>query len=325
MGPSGAIARHPRGVREASIILRRRHALRILISGANGFLGRHLCQCFSEQRHEVRRLERHPQPGDDRGFAWDPAQGRMDDAALQGVEAVIHLAGAPIAGARWDEAYKQRLRDSRVSSTRLILDRLAAMGTRPKVFVAVSAIGIYGDRGDERLDEASAPGSDFLASLCKDWEAETARAAELGMRLVQLRVGLVLGADGGLLQRMSLPFRLGLGARLGSGRQWMSWIAVEDLVAAVGFLMDRPDLSGAFNLTAPNPVTNAQFTQSLGRALNRPAFLRVPAFAIRAALGEMGEALLLGGQRVLPRRLEQSGFQWRSAWVGEALNRIYPR
>jgi uncharacterized protein (TIGR01777 family) len=299
--------------------------MRILITGANGFLGRHLAQRLGELRHEVRRLERRPDPADPRSFAWDPQAGRLDDAALQGVDAVVHLAGAPIAARRWDPAFKQQLLDSRVASTRLLLQRLAGAGTRPRVFLAASAVGIYGDRGDERLTEASAPGSGFLAGLCRDWEAETGRAAGLGLRLVQARVGLVLGPDGGLLQRLRLPFKLGLGGRLGSGRQWMSWIAMDDLVSAFLLLLEQESLGGAFNLTAPNPVTNAQFTQSLGRALNRPAVLCVPAFAIKAALGEMGEALLLGGQRVLPERLAQAGFRWRSPWVGEALNHLNSR
>ena len=299
--------------------------MRILITGANGFLGRHLAQRLGEQRHEVRRLERRPDPRDPRAFAWDPAQGVLDGAALEGLDAVIHLAGAPIAGARWDDAFKQTLRDSRVGPSRLLMQRLAALERPPKVLLAASAIGYYGDRGDEVLDESSAPGADFLASLCRDWEAETDGAAVPGLRRVHLRVGLVLGPNGGLLQRLRLPFRLGLGARLGSGRQWMSWIALEDLLRALQFLLERPELSGAFNLTSPNPVTNAQFTQSLGRALNRPAFFRVPAFVIKAGLGEMGEALLLGGQRVLPARLERAGFEWRNPWIGEAFNRLYSR
>ena len=299
--------------------------MRILVTGANGFLGRHLGQRLSELRHEVWRLERRLDPADPRAFAWDPAKGELDPAALQGLDAVIHLAGAPIAGRRWDAAYKQQLRDSRVASSRLLIDRLGAVEAKPRAFLAASAVGLYGDRGDERLDEASAPGTDFLASVCLDWEAETRRAADLGLRLVQARVGLVLGPDGGLLQRLRLPFKLGLGGRLGNGRQWMSWIAIDDLVDAFLFLLDRPDLSGAFNLTAPNPVTNAQFTQSLARALNRPALVPLPAFAIRALLGEMGQTLLLGGQRVAPQRLTQAGFHWRSAWVGEALNHLYPR
>jgi uncharacterized protein (TIGR01777 family) len=298
--------------------------VRILISGANGFLGRHLAQRFSEQRHEVWRLERRPDPADPRAFGWDPQAGRLDDAALRGVDAVIHLAGAPIAARRWDPAFKQQLRDSRVASSRLLLQRLAAQERRPRVLLAASAVGLYGDRGDEVLTEASAPGTGFLASLCQDWEAETAAAAGLGLRLVQARVGLVLGPDGGLLQRLRLPFRLGLGGRLGHGRQWMSWIAVDDVASAFQFLLERESLSGAFNLTAPHPVTNAQFTQSLGRALSRPTPLPLPAFAIRGLLGEMGEALLLAGQRALPERLAQAGFQWRSAWIGEALNHLFP-
>jgi len=297
--------------------------VRILVTGASGFLGRHLVQALSESRHEVRRLGRHVDPGDPRSFAWDPARGSLDPAALQGVDAVIHLAGESISAGRWDEAVKQRLRDSRVASTRLLLDGLAKLERRPRTLIAASAVGFYGDRGDQELDEDSPSGSDFLASLCRDWEAESARAADLGLRVVQPRIGVVLGPDGGVLRRLRLPFGLGLGGRLGSGRQWMSWIALPDLVGALGFLLNRHDLSGPFNLCAPHPVTNALFTQSLGRALNRPARLPVPAWALRAAFGEMGQALLLGGQRALPRNLERAGFVFQNPFLGEALNRLY--
>lgn len=297
--------------------------MRILVTGASGFLGRHLIAALARQRHEVLRLgRRRPDPGDPRQFQWDPAAGVLDPQALEGVDAVIHLAGQGIADRRWNAAVKQAILDSRVQGTRVLLDALAKRAARPRVFLAASAIGIYGDRGDEALDESSPSGTGYLAETCLAWEAETSKAAALGMRLVQARIGVVLGKDGGALKRMLLPFRLGLGGRIGSGRQYMSWITVQDLVRAFLHFLDRPRAQGVYNLTAPNPVTNAQFTASLGRALSRPALLPMPGFAARLAFGEMAQHLLLGGQRVLPARLKAEGFEFESAFIGEGLNRV---
>ena len=297
--------------------------MKILLTGASGFIGRHLTAALSRQRHEVLRLTHGPvDAADPRLFSWDIAKGALDERCLQGVDAVIHLAGESIAGARWSEAQKQKIRDSRVLGTRLLLEKIAAQPTKPMAFLAASAIGFYGDRGAEELDESSSPGNDFLAGVVRDWEAETAKAAELGMRLVQMRFGVVLGKEGGALGKMLLPFKLGLGGKVGSGEQFMSWISVNDLVRAVLFLLEHQECHGVYNLTAPNPATNAQFTQSLGRALSRPTLFPMPAFAARLAFGEMADALLLGGQKVAPARLKAAGFQWEAPYLGEGLNKL---
>lgn len=297
--------------------------MKILISGASGFIGRHLTAALARQRHEVLRLSTAaPDPQDPRQFQWDPAAGTIDERCLQGVDAVFHLAGESIAGARWNDAVKRRIVDSRVQGSRVLIDAISRQGVKPKAFIAASAIGIYGDRGAEELDEGSAPGGDFLAQTCAAWETETRRAADLGLRLVQARTGVVLGKDGGALQKMLLPFKLGAGGPLGNGRQFMSWISIQDEVRALLFLLEHEECSGVYNLTAPNPVSNAQFSASLGRALSRPAFLPMPAFAVKLLVGEMGEALLLGGQKVLPTRLKAAGFQWESPYIGEGLSKV---
>jgi uncharacterized protein len=298
--------------------------MRILVTGASGFLGRHLVAALGRKRHEVIRLTRGPlDPVDPRLLRWDPSRATLDERAVQGLDAVIHLAGEGIGDARWSEATKQRIRDSRVLGTRLLVDALGAQAIKPKVFLSASAVGYYGDRGSEDLSESSAPGTGFLASVCVDWEAETARAEALGMRLVRMRLGLVLGPEGGVLAKTLLPFRLGLGGRLGNGRQWMSWIAAPDAVRAILLLLENKGCSGAYNLCSPNPVTNAQYTQSLRRALSRPALIPVPEFALRLAFGrEMADALLLAGQKAYPLRLKDQGFTWDMPYVGEALNRL---
>jgi uncharacterized protein (TIGR01777 family) len=297
--------------------------MRILVTGSSGFLGRNLVAYLGRQRHEVLRLTRGSlDPADPRLLGWDPGKGSVDAEALKDLDAVIHLAGEGIADARWSEPVKRRLRESRVQATRFLVDALAAQSRKPKVFMAASAVGIYGDRGAEELTEAAPPGAGFLPGLCVEWESESSRASDLGARVLQLRFGMVLGADGGILKKTLLPFKLGLGGRLGSGRQWMSWIALSDLLRAVCFLLQRPESAGIYNLCAPNPVSNAQYTQSLRRALSRPAPFPIPGFVLRAAFGEMADALLLTGQKALPARLRAEGFTWELPYIGEALNRL---
>lgn len=298
--------------------------MRVLVTGASGFLGRHLLAALARRRCEVVRLTRGPlDPSDPRLLRWDPERGQVDEAALRDLDAVVHLAGQGIADAKWSPAVRQRLRDSRVAATRLLVEAVAAQKRRPAVLLSASAVGYYGDRGNEELSESSLPGDGFLPELCREWESESlAAAGRWGCRVAVLRLGLVLGRDGGVLRRTLLPFRLGLGGRLGSGRQWVSWIALQDAVRAALFLLESPGASGAYNVCSPHPVTNRLYTQSLARAVGRPAVLPAPAFALRLAFGELADALLLASQRTLPIRLREAGFSWDLPYVGEALNHL---
>jgi uncharacterized protein len=295
--------------------------MRVALSGASGFLGRFLARRLTEAGHMVRPLVRQGSSSvalREGVIPWDPERGRLDPAGLDDVEAVVHLAGEPIAH-RWTPERKRRIRESRVHGTRAIARAVAAARRRDLVLLSGSAIGIYGDRGDEVLDESSGPGRDFLADVVVEWERATDPARDTGARVVHLRTGLVLAADGGALARMLPPFQLGVGGPLGSGRQWMSWIAREDFAAAVLFLLDTASAAGAVNLAAPHPVRNGEFARALGAALHRPALLPVPGFALSLALGEMAGATLLASQRVLPQRLGELGFQFRFPLLAEAL------
>jgi len=297
--------------------------MRILVTGASGFIGGRIVQALAKQRHEVLRLSRAAaDAADPRLIHWDPGQGVLDAGALEGLDAVIHLAGENLSGKRWSPAFKEQILASRVRGTQVLLEALAKVSAKPKVFLAAAAVGYYGDRGAEELNENSAGGSDFLAQVCQAWEAETAKASGLGCRVVQLRIGMVLGKEGGALAKMLLPFKLGVGGKVGSGKQYYSWISIDDLVQAFLFALEREDLQGVVNAVAPNPVTNAQFTSSLARAVSRPALFPMPAFAARLAFGEMADAILLGGQKVAPSRLKAAGFQWQHPFIGEALNKI---
>jgi uncharacterized protein (TIGR01777 family) len=282
----------------------------IAITGASGFVGRQLAANLRARGDRVVALVRPPRtPGTDE-LHWDPQSESIDAAGLEGVDAVVHLAGENIAGGRWTEGQKQRIRESRTLSTALLARSIVSLKKKPRVWVSASAVGIYGARGDETLDERSAPGRDFLAEVGQAWEAATAPAEAAGVRVVHARLGVVLDPEGGALQRMLPPFRLGAGARLGSGAQWMSWIARRDVLAALVFALDHDALRGPVNVTAPTPVTNRQFTEELAKALHRPAFLAIPSFAARAIFGEMADAALLGSCRVLPARLLAAGFRF---------------
>jgi uncharacterized protein (TIGR01777 family) len=297
-------------------------ARRIAISGSGGLVGSALGAALAgEGRRVVRLVRRESDAGPDE-LLWDPVAGRIDASGLEGVDAMVHLAGENIASARWSASQKERIRASRVEGTRLVADALAGLTRRPRVLVNASAIGYYGDRGDEVLDEDSTPGSGFLAETCAAWEAATGAAQAVGLRVVLLRIGIVLSEAGGALGRMLTPFRLGLGGRVGDGRQFMSWIALDDLVGIIRRAVLDESLAGPVNAVAPRPVRNAAFTRALGRALRRPTPLPVPAWAIRLLLGEMGEALLLAGACVVPRKLERAGFVFRHADLESALTSI---
>jgi uncharacterized protein len=284
---------------------------RILLSGASGLLGTALRLALEGRGNGGLQLVRR-EPAGGGELQWNPAAVTpvADSRPLEGLEAAIHLSGASVAAHRWTHAWKREMWTSRVESTRALVGVLAELRQPPKTLLAASAIGIYGNRGDELLDERAAPGKGFLADLCQEWEAAARPAVGAGIRVVHLRLGVVLGRRAGALGKMLPLFRLGLGGRLGSGRQWMSWIGLEDTVRAILFAMDTPALHGPVNLTAPQPVTNAEFTRALGKALQRPAILPAPAFALRLALGEMADEALLASARAVPAKLVEAGFQF---------------
>lgn len=293
-------------------------SLRVAISGAGGLIGSALARLVIAEGHEVLRLVRRPAV-DEAEVSWDPVSGNVEADKLEGLDAVVHLAGESIASGRWTASRMERIRASRVGPTRLLCEALARLEAPPGVIVSASAIGYYGNRGDELLDETSAPGEGFFPEVGQAWEAAVSGAEEAGIRVVKLRTGVVLSRGGGALSRMLLPFRLGLGGRLGSGRQFMSWIALDDLIAAIRFAIDTPALSGPVNATAPEAVTNEVFTRTLGRVLGRPTVLPVPAFALRLAVGQMADEALLSSARVRPRKLEESGFSFRYPHLEAAL------
>ena len=279
---------------------------RIAITGASGFVGSALASHLTKGGHSVIRIGRgETKPGPD--VVWSPEKGILDGEALEGVSGVVHLAGASVAQ-RWSADHKRAIRDSRVQGTRLLATTLARLRTPPSVLLSMSAVGIYGNRGAERLDETSSTGKGFLADVARQWEgaADSARAA--GIRVVHPRTGIVLNPRGGALERLVPIFNLGAGGKIGGGDQYMSWIALTDVVRALVFLLDGDSLGGPVNLTAPAPATNAEFSRTLGRVMHRPVVATVPEFAIRLAFGEMGEETLLGGQQVIPKRLTDAGF-----------------
>jgi uncharacterized protein len=293
--------------------------LRVVISGASGLVGSALVPALRASGHRVDRLSRRPPAAGSTDFQWDPAQGRLDTRALEGADAVVHLAGESIAAFRWTAAVKERIRRSRVDGTRLLSQTLATLDRRPSVLVSASAVGYYGDRGEATLTEESTPGSGFLADVCREWEAAADPARASGIRVVHPRLGVVLAGQGGALPRMARPFRLGVGGVIGTGRQYLSWIGIDDLVRILELCLALDTLAGPVNAVAPAPVSNQELTRVLGRVLGRPTLVPFPAPAVRMLLGEMGEALLLDSARVVPRRLERAGFRFRHPGLEGAL------
>jgi uncharacterized protein (TIGR01777 family) len=295
--------------------------MKIVVSGSTGLIGSALTKALRRREHEVVPLVRRRVAPGEQAVAWDPARETIERAGLEGADAVIHLAGENVFG-RWSPAKKQRIYDSRVKGTRLLSDALAGLHRPPATLLAASAVGYYGDRGDEVLTEASPPGEDFLATVSREWEAATAAATRAGIRVVNMRNGVVLTTTGGALAKMLPAFRLGLGGPIGSGHQYVSWIVLDDIVKAMLYLLENQSLVGPVNLTAPTPLTNREFAKALGKVLGRPAVVTVPVFALRMAFGTEGAAMLQSGQRVLPARLVAAGFNFSCKAVEPALRHL---
>ena len=300
--------------------------MRVLITGATGLVGTALAESLKRDGHDVCRLlrkksddEQETKHGCD--VEWDPKSGTFGSAA-DNADAVVNLAGAPIADGRWTDDRKEVLRNSRIDTTRSLVAAMEKMSPRPKVLVSASAIGYYGDRGDEILTEASGPREGFLSRLAEEWEAEALKARSLGIRVVLARFGIILAREGGALPPMMIPFKIGLGGKLGSGTQWMSWIALEDVVRILRFVMDDEAISGALNVVAPQPVTNLQFTEILAKAVHRPKFFAAPKFVLQTLLGEMADEMLLASQRVVPESLQRNGYQFVHTDLRSALAAI---
>lgn len=300
--------------------------MKILMTGSSGLVGTALLQELKRAGHTVCRLVR---PGtvdtasDSTGFdvKWDPATGELGGAAV-GADAVVNLAGAPIAGARWSDSRKKVLRTSRVDNTRALVQALERMAARPGVLVSASAVGYYGNRGDEILTEESAPASDFLGALAREWEEEALKAEALDIRVVRARFGIILARQGGALPAMMKPFQFGLGGKLGDGQQWMSWITVNDVAAILKYALQDRGVRGAINVVSPQPVRNVEFTKVLAETMHRPAFMGAPAFALRLALGEMADGMLLASERVQPAALEKLGYRFQHPDLRGALQSI---
>jgi len=297
--------------------------MKVLVTGATGLIGRHLCEVLTGEGHAVVATSRTPEKARNVPAAevhrWDPQAGPPPVEAVAGLDAVVHLLGESVAAKRWSSEQKKRISDSRLVSTKNLVQGLASASTRPRVFVSGSAVGYYGDRGDEVLDESSQPSRGFLPDLCREWEAEALRARGLGMRVVLLRTGVVLDAEDGALKKMLPPFKMGVAGPLGSGRQWFPWIHIDDIVGIFRHALLSESLSGPVNGTAPNPVTNAEFTRQMGAVLHRPAFLPVPEFALNLLMGEMAE-VVLASQRVAPRAVLEDGYEFKYPDLAPALN-----
>ena len=290
--------------------------MRLGITGATGLIGNALCSALNPSQHQIVVLSRSPEKArlqfpSAQCLGWDATSAQTPQPALEGLDAVVHLAGESIASGRWNSRRKKAIRESRVAGTRNLVDLLAQLKDPPEVLVSASAIGYYGPRGDEPLGEDEPPAEDFLGQVCQHWENAAERAAESGIRVVLLRTGLVLSNRGGALPQIIPPFKMFVGGPLASGRQWMSWIHIRDQIGAIQHVLSNREVQGPVNLTAPGPVTNQEFSKTLADVLKRPSIIRVPGFVLRLLFAEMAEALLLSGQRVLPRTLQQSGYDFQ--------------
>lgn len=292
--------------------------MRVLITGASGLIGSALQRSFREKGYDLLLASRE-EPKDTEHIQWSVEDGFADPSKLEGIDAVVHLAGESVNGLRWTDEKKKAIRDSRVLGTRNVVDAISKLKKKPKVFVAASAIGFYGERGDEELTESSAAGDTFLADVSKQWEAESRRAEDAGIRTVLLRTGIVLSKDGGALGTMLLPFKLGVGGVVGSGKQWMSWISLDDHVAAINYVIEHDSIRGAVNSVSPHPITNQEFTKTMGEVLYRPTIIPLPEFAVSMLMGEMGDELLLTSTKVMPKRLEDAGFEFKYPELKSAL------
>ena len=293
--------------------------MKVLIAGASGLVGSALIRALEAEGAEVTRLVR--------SFAgageveWHPNQDQIDTAKLKGFDAVINLAGENIAAGRWTDDQKRKIRDSRVNGTHLLSEGIAKLSKRPEVFVCASATGIYGDRGDEILDEHSESGGGFLAGVCREWEMATGPAVQAGVRTVNLRFGPILAREGGMLAKLLTPFKMGMGGKVGSGKQYISWVAIDDAVGAIKMALHDESIRGPVNVVSPNPVTNEVFTKTLGHVLSRPTALAMPAFAAKLAFGEMADEMLLVSQRVMPKKLADAGYEFQQPELEGALRR----
>ena len=294
--------------------------MRILITGASGLIGTSLQRSFDEKGYEMLLASR-SEPKSERDIQWNADTGfaKEDLPRLEGLDAAIHLAGESISALRWTDEKKKAIRDSRVHGTRTMIETFAQLEEKPKVFISASAIGFYGDRGDDEVTETSAAGDTFLSDVSKEWESESRRAEDMGIRTVLLRNGIVLSKEGGALATMMTPFKLGVGGVVGSGKQWMSWVSLDDVVGIVNYALENENLRGAINVASPNPVTNEEFTKTLGEVLYRPTFLPLPEFAVNLVFGEMGDALLIDSTKVIPKRLLDAGYKFKYPEIKPAL------
>ena len=293
--------------------------MKIAIAGSSGLVGSALIPILQSDGNQITRLVRSsPKPGE---IEWHPNQDEVNPQRLEGFETIINLAGENIAGGRWTDEQKRKIRVSRINGTHLLSESIAKMTSKPGAFICASATGIYGDRDDETLDEQSETGGGFLAGVCREWEQATEPASKAGVRVVNLRMGPILARDGGMLSKLLTPFKMGMGGKVGSGKQYISWVALDDAVNAIKLAIDDKSIQGPINIVSPNPVTNEEFTKTLGHVLNRPTALAMPAFAARLAFGEMADEMLLASQKVMPKRLTAAGFQFQYPQLESAMRK----